>query len=342
MIGGALRALALLAGALVAAPAPVMAQPLCAGRDLIAAMAPDDRAALDAAVAQVPYHHGLLWQARRGDARITLLGTYHFADPRHQAMLDRLAPALADAAALMVEAGPDEQARLIEAMAADPTLVVDAQGPTLPERLDPAEWQTLSQAMAERGSPAIMTARLRPWYVALMLGISPCMMRVMAEGHPGLDEMLIETAQAADLPVIALEPWDTALTLFADMTPAQELDMIRLSLPAAVHADDYGATLTNAYFAGDVWRIWEFGRIDALASSGLTRAQVDEQMEFAQTRLMENRNRAWIAPIEAEADKAAARGQGVVVGFGALHLPGEAGVLRLLEQRGWQIVPLPR
>ena len=34
---------------------------------------------------------------------------------------------------------------------------------------------------------------------------------------------------------------------------------------------------------------------------------------------------------------AAGRGKGVVAAFGALHLPGDNGVLRLLERDGWTI-----
>lgn len=311
----------------------------CTGTNLIEAMPAAQRALIEDAAREVPHHRGLLWQARRGEAQITLVGTYHFADPRHRAMLDRLEAPLADAALLLVEAGPEEEARLTRALTEDPGLMVNASGPTLPERLSGREWRTLSQAMAERGTPAVIAAKLRPWYVAMMLGVSPCMIRGMAEAEDvgGLDQMLVTRAEALDVPVRALEPWDTVFSLFRDMTPGQEIDMIRAALPAASYADDYAVTLTDAYFAGDVWQLWEFGRFDAYRNSGLSRAAVDEQMDLAQTRLMDNRNRAWIAPLTEAAEAAAGQGRGIVAGFGALHLPGRQGVLRLLEDRGWMI-----
>lgn len=310
----------------------------CVGQDLIAALPEAERAEIAAAVADVPYHQGLLWRASKGDARMTLVGTYHFGDPRHQAMLDRLEPALSDAAALYVEAGPEEEARLTQALTDDPTLMVSADGPTLPERLDEEDWQALSEAMELRGLPAMVTAKLRPWYVAMMLGVSPCMLEAAKEGgDDGLDHLLVRAAGAHDLPVVALEPWDTVFSLFEGLTPKQEEDMIRAALPAGAYADDYAVTLTEAYFAGDVWEIWEFGRFDAYANSGLSKAEVDEQVDFAQAQLMNGRNATWIDPLEQGADEAAQRGKGIVAGFGALHLPGENGVLRLLEQRGWTI-----
>ncbi|TBN42060.1 TraB/GumN family protein [Paracoccus subflavus] len=313
----------------------------CVGTNLLAALSPVQRAQIDAAVAETPFGQGLLWQASKGGQRMILVGTYHFDDPRHDAMLSRLEPFLADAAALFVEAGPEEERRLTEALAADPTLMVDPTGPTLPERLSDRDWSLLSKAMADRGLPAVATAKLRPWYVAMMLGISPCMMRQMAgDGAQGLDRQIVALATDLDIPVRALEPWDTVFTLFRDLTPGQEIEMIRAALPTAAHADDYAVTLTDAYFAGDVWAIWEFGRFDAYRNSGLSREQVDAQMDLAQDRLMETRNRAWIAPLTDGAREAARQDRGIVVGFGALHLPGEQGVLRLLERDGWTIARL--
>lgn len=330
---------AVLAGVVMAwaaAAAPALAE--CVGSNLFDTMPSEQRAEIEAAVEGVPYHRGILWRATKAGQEMTLVGTYHFGDPRHDPMLDRLAPLIRQADAVFVEAGPEEERRLTDALSSDPTLMVDPAGPTLPERLDDRDWQALAAAMAERGMPAVMTAKLRPWYVAMMLGISPCMMKQMAEGDAqGLDHRIIEQAGSMEVPVRALEPWDTVFTLFSHLSPGQEIEMIRASLPAAAHADDYAVTLTEAYFAGDVWAIWEFGRFDAYRNSGLTREQVDQQMDLAQEHLMERRNEAWIAPLTAGSRDAADRGKGILAAFGALHLPGEGGVLRLLEQDGWTI-----
>ena len=312
----------------------------CVGRNLFDTMPAERLAAIRAASAEVPYNQGILFRAEREDQRITLVGTYHFGDPRHLPMLERLSPVIAEAGALYVEAGPEAEARLTEALSADPTLMVDPDGPTLPDRLTEAEWAALSTAMSDRGTPPVIASRMRPWYVPLMLGISPCMVRTMTEegDAAGLDHLLVTEAQAVGTPIRSLEPWDTIFGLFEGLTPQQELDMIRASLPAASYADDYAVTLTDTYFAGDIWQIWEFGRFDAYENSGLPRAEVDRQMDFAQTRLMDQRNRAWIAPLLEGAREAGP--DGIVAAFGALHLPGEAGVLALLEEEGFAITRL--
>lgn len=323
----------------LALTAPAAFALACTGSNLITALPDADRAAIRAASDAVPYHQGILWQASKGDARITMVGTYHFDLPEHAAMVDRLAPEIASADALLVELGPKEEAELKAAMLSDPTLVVDATGPTLPERLTPQEWQELSSVLEERGIPAIMASRMRPWYVAMMMGVSPCMMAQMAQDGStnGLDWQLMDAAAASGTPVHALEPWDTVLKMFGGLTPTEEIDMIRYSLPAARHADDYAVTMTDAYIAGDVWQIWEFGRIDAYRSSGLAKEDVDRMTDEAQVLLMDQRNQSWMAPLTAAADAAAAKDKGIVAAFGALHLPGEQGVLRLLEKDGWTI-----
>ncbi|MBB1498704.1 TraB/GumN family protein [Paracoccus sp. MC1862] len=312
--------------------------PLCTGADLMADLPAERQAQIAEAVAATPYAQGIRYRATRGDAVIEIVGTYHFGDPRHDPTVTAMRPLIEDAGALLVEAGPDEERRLTAALADDPSLMVDADGPTLPERMDDAEWRELSAAMAARGLPAIMVSRLRPWYVAMMLGLSPCMIEAAqsGDGGEGLDHRLIEVAEDSGTPILALEPWDTVFGIFRDLTPEEELDMIRAALPAAQLADDYAATTLEAYFRGDIWAIWEYGRLDAY-DSGLPREAVDRQLQLAEARLMTERNRSWIEPLTQAADKAAAEGRPVVAAFGALHLPGETGVLRLLERDGWTI-----
>ncbi|MDF3606196.1 TraB/GumN family protein [Paracoccus sp. DMF-8] len=333
--------------------APVSAAE-CVGQDLIARMDPDQRAALDAAVEGVPFRHGLFWEARKDDMRLTLIGTYHFGDPRHDAVLDRFGPMIDEADRLLVEAGPQEMARLQQAMIDDPNLLMDQDGPTLPERLAPGEWDSVSQTMGARGIPAFVVSKMRPWYVSMMMGLSPCMLQQVAETGKtgGLDQLLMDRAEISDTPIAALEPWDTLFSLFQGLTPDEEIEMIVAALPAAEHADDYGTTLVNAYFQQDVWRIWEFGRIDAYENSGLPRDRIDQQFVLAQTKMMDERNESWIAPLTDAARQAAERqaadkqaadkrvGGHVIAAFGALHLPGEKGVLNLLQQDGWTLTRL--
>ena len=312
----------------------------CVGKNLIAALPKADQAWIREQAEAVPYHQGIRWRASKGDARISIIGTYHFDHPMHAATVERLTKELTQADKLLVEMGPTEEKLLQSSIISDPTLVMDPTGQTLPERLDAAHWGQLSEAMEARGIPAVMASRMRPWYVATMLAFSPCdMEQMMAKGGAtnGLDERLIDTAEAASVEIEALEPWDTVFRIFDNLSPQDEIDMIVYSLPMAKYADDYNTTMEDAYRAGDIWQIWEFGRLDAYKNSGMPKAEVDRMLADAEEYLINERNRSWIVPLTDAANVAAVKHKGVVAAFGALHLPGNQGVLRLLENDGWKI-----
>ncbi|MCB2125900.1 MAG: TraB/GumN family protein [Rhodobacteraceae bacterium] len=308
----------------------------CAGRDLLPTLDGVERARITAAVDALDHGRGNRWRATRGEEVIQIVGTYHFDDPRHEAVMDRLAPAIDAASVVLVEAGPEEMAALQAEMARRPDRLFSTAGPTLPERLEEADWQALSVAMQARGVPAFMAAKMQPWYVAMLLGIPSCAMEDLASDPNGLDARVIARAAAQGVPVRALEPYDTVFTLFDSMSAADQIDMIRTTLAMVDAAEDYAATLTAAYFAEDVRVTWELGRITANNLPGQTPEKVDADLARMEELLMARRNRSWIPQITA----AAAEGP-VFAAFGALHLSGQDGVLALLEREGFALERLP-
>lgn len=306
----------------------------CTGRNLFTTLAPPDTARLDAATAAQPYATGNFWRATRDGRQLHLIGTFHLADSRHAATLARLAPVLRDARTLLVEAGPEEERALKAAMARNPDLVLLPEGPTLRDRLGPADWATLTKALQRHQIPAIMAARMRPWFVAVTLSMSGCTPAAAMEN--GLDKQLIQRATAARLPIRALEPYTTVFTLFDSLSEEDQLGMIRSALQMEDQLADYATTLSDAYFAEDSRRLWEFTRIESAKAPGYTPARADAEFARLEAALMTRRNREWIAVLE----QAAAEGPALAA-FGALHLSGHDGVLALLAARGWALERLP-
>lgn len=303
----------------------------CVGQNLIEALSPADRAMLDAATAKSPYPAGNYWRATRGDQTVTLIGTYHFDDPRHAATITALTPMIAAASTVLVEAGPDEEAALQAHLARDPGAMLITSGPTLPEQLAEADWQALAAAMRARGIPPFMAAKFQPWYIAAVLGIPPCAMATAASSK-GLDGMVIDAATNAAVPIKALEPYDTIFGIFGGMSNEDQLSMIKSTLVLEEFSTDFSVTLADTYFSQDTRLIWEFMRQQALAMPGYTQAQIDGEFARMEEALMSKRNRAWIPVIAA----AAAQGP-TFAAFGALHLSGQDGVLALLEREGFKL-----
>ena len=322
-----LPTLATLAALVIAGPL----QAACAGINLFDAMPEAEQAALRSAADAVPHSQGLVFRARHEGSEVLLVGTDHLPDPRHDTTLALVEPLLDGVERLLVEAGPEEEAALKEAAGRDPSLMFITEGPTLPELLPEKDWAELSALAAERGLPGFLAAKMRPVYLAMMLAIPPCAMEELATGQGGLDKELIARAEARDLPIAALEPYDTIFRLFAEVPQDDTPAMLRASMVSAAQAADSMVTLGDLYFRGEPRLVWEFSRAQAIAA-GLEPAEVDRQMEMSEDLLMTTRNRAWIPVIEA----AAAKGP-VMVAAGALHMSGNEGILALLEARGWAV-----
>jgi uncharacterized protein YbaP (TraB family) len=323
----------LIAALLLAAPAHAA----CTGTDRFTTeMSESQRAGLAARAHAVPHATGLMFRAQKGAQEITLVGTYHLPDPRHAGLVAASAPALRGARVLLVEAGPEEEAALQHGIASDMSLMFNASGPTLPELLPEAQWQELAALAAARGTPAFLAAKMKPAFLAITLSIPPCATAQLAQGQGGLDKLLIAEAAAAGVPVRALEPWDTAFRLFDTLPEADALALLRNAMAEAARGDDNAVTSANLYFAGEPRLLWEASAQWA-RDSGMPEAEVAREMALAEDLLMDRRNHAWLPRI------LEAAGQGpVLVAVGALHLPGQGGLLALLEDAGFTVTRLDR
>ena len=309
---------------------------LCSGPDIRPLLSDADRAAVAEAVARTPFAQGILYEAEKDDTHLTIIGTMHLYDPRLAPLAERTAPIIAASDLLLVEAGRQEQAALTSAMSTDPTLLFLPDGPTLPERLDEDTWQAVAQAVGDRGVPAVLASKMQPWYIGLMLAIPSCAMSDLQIGLEGLDGIVMDQADAADVPVQALEPWDTLFSLMRSDPIDVQVDQLRLALsPPELQAAMFG-TMLDSYFAGDIAELWEVSRAAIHLLPGIDRAEADTLFDLSEQQLLVDRNAAWM-PVILNAARTHDR---IAIAVGAAHLQGERGILNLLAQDGWEVGPL--
>lgn len=304
----------------------------CAGTDLIAALPEDQRANLMTQVAAEPYGTGNLWQAKRGDTTLTLFGTYHMRHARTDADLAALIPHIEAAETVFFEMSGADSEAFQKRVASDPSIMFLTTGPTLPDLLPPAEWDQLSEEMSARGIPGFMAARFKPVWAGLMLGMGPCAMRAGLLDAPGIDIKIAEAAADLGVPERSLEDPATILALLDGDTIEEQIDFLRLSFAMADQADDMHYTLLSRYLNGEIALIWAYSEWAAIQSEGPQMAAQFAEMEQV---LLTDRNRAWVDLLLTEAP-----GRRVMIAVGAAHLPGENGVLRMLERAGFAISPL--
>ncbi|ETX30107.1 TraB/GumN family protein [Roseivivax isoporae] len=324
----------LIASLVVLALSAVPALSECAGRDLRATMNAAERAELDEVLADTPYAEGNHWIARRDDTVIHLVGTVHLPDPRLESVAETLRPIVERAGKLLLEMTPRDRAELEARIGDDPDLLV-LEDTSLPELMDEDSWQTLAAAAEARGIPAIVAAKMKPWYLSTILALPPCAVAGLRDGN-GLDAQLQAAAEEAGVPMAPLEDFDTIFRLFGSASLATQVRMLESSLIDPEDSEDMFATLLAAYFDEKPAESWEATRILSRRMSPLPPSIADTAFDQMEATLLVRRNRDWLPVI-----LAAAGSDPIVVAAGAAHLQGADGLARMLADEGFTLERAP-
>ncbi|MEM8691760.1 MAG: TraB/GumN family protein [Pseudomonadota bacterium] len=308
----------------------------CSGKDLRTGLTDGQAAEIAARVAEMPYTEGNLWRASKEDQTIHLIGTVHISDPRLDPVTDRLASIIEQAELMLVEASEEDMKKLEGAAATNPGLFFLSKGPSLIEQMGDEAWAPIAQAAADRGIPGFMAAKMQPWYLAVTLGLPPCVIAEMRIAKPnGLDQRLLRLAKEKSLPTESIEPYDTVFTIFNAIPLEAQVEMLSLGALPTDAAENALATLMNQYFEEKHAEVIEVSRVTARDLLDLSAEEIDAAFDQFLDLLLTQRNARWMETLEAiEADD-------LVVAVGAGHLSGETGLLYLLEQDGYTLERLP-
>lgn len=304
----------------------------CSGTDMIAALPKAERAALLYAAEQQAFAEGLLWRAERGDTQITFFGTYHFPHERTRAHLKAVKPYIEAADRVYLEVSSADTAKLEREMAENPSLMFIMEGPTLPDLLGDEDWALFASEMRARGIAPFFAAKFKPTWAAMMLGIGPCEARSGALEGKGIDVLVGDYAAEIDNPSRSLEDYRDLITMLDSFPMQDQLDMIRMFFAWSGNPDDMAYTLRQRYLSQDVALIWAFSRKMTLDLGG---GSALEDFNLFEQKMLTDRNASWVERLLREAP-----GQTVFAAVGAAHLPGEVGVLRLLQKEGFEVTRL--
>ena len=307
----------------------------CDAPDVRDRLSSAELAQFEAEVDKIPFAKGIIWTATRGDDTLTIAGSLHVPDPRLAPIRAALQAPLANADLLMLEATDQDQAAMQEEIARNTDIVLLPDNQTLIELLPADVWEQVSEMARKRGVPPFTIARLQPWLIGMIMGLPTCMMTELQAGGLGLDAMINQDANAIGLPVAPLEDWRDMLAMMSGAPLDEQLEFLTLSAFGQGIENEIFTSLLDLYFEGNVGAIWPLNAYVLPYIDGLDveRAQVvmDQQTEL----LLDVRNEQWIPVIETATETA----DDIVIVFGAAHLPGENGVLKLLENQGWLITP---
>jgi uncharacterized protein len=272
--------------------------------------------------ADIPFGQGRIWQVEGdGIERSYVFGTMHSTGPE----LRELPPAVrqafdaADAAAFELVDFSTAQAEVARAMLLPP----DRQ---LEDILGAELFQRTAAAVEPLGVRAAGLQRLRPWSLVAVLGVPPVELVRQAQGEPVLDVWLQEEARRQDKVIHGLESPQEQIALFDDMSEADQVAMVTDLVNNYGEMQAQFSRISEAYLAGNLAAL--MAEIEHLSA---TSSDPEAAMRFSD-ELFDNRNRIMferMLPLMGEAS--------TFIAVGAGHLPGEEGVLRLLELQGYRL-----
>lgn len=306
----------------------------CTGTDLRTTIPADDMARLHARAAAAPFAEGNHWIARRGARTVHVIGTLHINDPRMDRITSALAPVVRQADLLLMEASPADKAAFENELGRTPSLMLITEGPTLIDRLPQEEWESLSAKARAHGVAPWMAAKMRPWFLALSMAVPPCVLR-QPEFKNGLDLRLAAAADEAGVPIRSLEDPMSVIRMLDGDPLEEQVRQLRAFTALLGGGQDNFFTTAEAYFDQQVLHALYLSEQEFLESGALTQEEREAMWTDAMQELLDQRNQAWIPVIEAAEDGV------IVVAAGALHLPGENGVLNLLQQQGYSLERAP-
>lgn len=308
----------------------------CIGQDMLSELRADDPEGIDAMFARahaIPNAQGRFWKVERdGVAPSHLFGTFHASEVVDQ-VPDAVWQALDVARVAVFELSQEEQDAMNARITSDPTFTMDLSAPPLLNKLSEGQRRTLSEAFQARGLPVEAANQMRPWLLASLLGFPACHLRAAAAGAQVLDNVMVERAEANGAATEGLETYEGALAGFSGFDRDQLIKVLVADDALMKREEDIYRTSALLYEAGETAAINEF----SIWLAERQNLDFDPRAfnESFMKNLLDGRNQNWMPALMQHLN-----GGKAFVGVGALHLPGEAGLIELLRAEGYTVTRL--
>jgi uncharacterized protein YbaP (TraB family) len=262
---------------------------------------------------------GLLYEIRPpgGGAPSYLFGTIHSEDRRVINLPPQVRSAFDASPSLALEVVPDASA-IIKAM----VTMSYTDGRLLRDALPPELYRETAEALGELGMPEEAFKDLKPWAVVTLLSGPP------SETGEFLDMLIYRDALASAKRIEGLETMAEQLAVFDDLPETDQVELLRETLASREHLPRIFEELIGAYLERDLERLQTMS--EAYLAEGdpaLAALFQDVVIDSRNHRMVER-----MAPLLLEG--------GWFIAVGALHLPGDQGIVELLRRRNHELMVL--
>lgn len=265
-------------------------------------------------LADVRYPHGLLWEIRApGGARSYLFGTIHLSSPEVTAVPPAVTAALLRSKRFGMEVLLD-----LDTLLQIPETMYYQDDRTLSAQAGPALYARVQALLLDYGVPPAQAEKLKPWAAYTTLSLPP------GPSAVPLDMVLMGTAQQRGQQLFGLETLAEQISIFEALPLADQITLLKDTVCHYREFQAETARMVEHYLQQDLNALFKTAKqYDAALQERL----LDEMLVQRNRRMLE-RMRPYLAAGDA------------FIAVGALHLPGENGLLELLDARGFALKPV--
>jgi uncharacterized protein YbaP (TraB family) len=266
-----------------------------------------------------PGQHDVFWSVQRNGAHAGyLLGTVHSEDPRVLEFTGDFLQRLERCDTYAMELVPDlpTMQRLLQVMQLP-------EGERLEPLLGETRYRAVREAVAAYGVPDDRLARMKPWAAMMTLSLPPPKTGLF------LDFSLSLRAAGLGLEVTGLETLEEQLAFLERLTLEDQVALLDQALADHDQVQEVHDQLVDTYLRDDL------AALQAASDEQMVSLEPEVRQWF-QSEGIDARNRRMLENVLPLLSAGC-----TFVAVGALHLPGESGLISLLEGAGYHLSPLP-
>jgi len=258
---------------------------------------------------------GLLWKiSKKNTPTSYLFGTMHSEDERVISLPPAVTKAFKASTTFALEMALDETTT--KSVLAN---MYFSDGKRLDQLLTSDVYKQTIKAMQEKGLPEDIVAHMKPWAIFTILN--------MPDQKTGLflDALLYKSAQKLNKKIVGLETPKEQTDVFDGMPMDVQVSLLKSTLKNALDMDAILEKTLQVYLSKDL------DAILVLNDKYLELVEKDVGDLFTK-RLVTDRNHRMVERIipQITQDK-------LFIAVGALHLPGEQGIINLLRNHGYEV-----
>lgn len=261
----------------------------------------------------------LFWAlSKDGEPAGYLLGTIHSEDPR---VLDFPEPFIEQLNAnrfFAMEMVPD-----LPTLARLTSYMHYQDGTQLEDVIGPDRFARLNSLLSGYKIPAESLGQMKVWAVMMTLSVPP------PKSGFFMDLSLSLRAAGSGLKVVGLETLEQQLSFLEDMPLDQQLQLLDHALQEYDQVAEVHDEMVDVYLKGDL------GVLERMAEEQMQTLDPEARDYFIEQGI-DARNERMVETLLPHLAE-----DTVFVAVGALHLPGEKGLVSLLRKKGYRLVPLP-